>query len=39
MARLNGRPVLRSVLRQLTVGLLAAGATFVLGTVFGVAVE
>jgi VIT1/CCC1 family predicted Fe2+/Mn2+ transporter len=39
MARLNGRPVLRSVLRQLTVGVLAAGATFVLGTVFGVAVE
>ena len=39
MARLNGRPVLRSVVRQVTVGVLAAGATFLLGTVFGVALE
>ena len=39
MARLNGRPVLRSVVRQVTVGVVAAGATFLLGTVFGVAIE
>ena len=39
MARINGRPVLRSVVRQVTVGVLAAGATFLLGTVFGVALE
>ncbi len=39
MARLNGRPVARSVVRQLTVGVLAAGATYLLGTLFGVALE
>ncbi len=39
MARLNGRPVLRSVVRQVTVGVLAAGATFLLGALFGVALE
>ena len=39
MARLNGRPVARSVARQLTVGVLAAGATYLLGTLFGVALE
>jgi len=39
MARLNGRPVLPSVVRQVVVGVLAAGATFLLGTVFGVALE
>jgi VIT1/CCC1 family predicted Fe2+/Mn2+ transporter/rubrerythrin len=39
MARLNGRPVLRSVVRQVTVGALAAGATYLLGTLFGVALE
>jgi VIT1/CCC1 family predicted Fe2+/Mn2+ transporter len=39
MARLNGRPVPRSVLRQVTVGVLAAGATYVLGALFGVALE
>jgi VIT1/CCC1 family predicted Fe2+/Mn2+ transporter len=39
MARINGRPVLRSVVRQVTVGVLAAGATFVLGALFGVALE
>ena len=39
MARLNGRPVSRSVVRQVTVGVLAAGATYLLGMVFGVALE
>src|SRR5919107_640916 len=39
MARLNGRPVRRSVLRQVTVGVLAAGATYALGALFGVALE
>ena len=39
MARINGRPVLRSVVRQVVVGVLAAGATFLLGTAFGVALE
>ncbi len=39
MARINGRSVLRSVVRQVTVGVLAAGATFLLGTAFGVALE
>jgi vacuolar iron transporter family protein len=39
MARVNGRPVLRSVVRQVTVGTVAAGATYLLGTVFGVALE
>jgi VIT1/CCC1 family predicted Fe2+/Mn2+ transporter len=39
MARVNGRPVLRSVVRQVAVGVLAAGATFALGAVFGVALE
>ncbi len=39
MARINGRPVLRSVVRQVTVGVLAAGATYLLGAVFGVALD
>ena len=39
MARINGRPLTRSVVRQVTVGVLAAGATYLLGTVFGVALE
>lgn len=39
MARINGRPVVRSVVRQVGVGVIAAGATFVLGAVFGVALE
>jgi VIT1/CCC1 family predicted Fe2+/Mn2+ transporter len=36
MARLTGRPVVRGALRQLVVGGLAAGATYLLGTLFGV---
>jgi vacuolar iron transporter family protein len=39
MARLNGRPVARSVVRQVTVGVLAAGATYLLGALFGIALE
>ena len=38
MARLTGRPVLRGVVRQVAVGSLAAGATYLFGTVFGVTV-
>jgi VIT1/CCC1 family predicted Fe2+/Mn2+ transporter len=36
MARLTGRPILRGVLRQVAVGALAAGATYLLGSLFGV---
>ncbi len=35
MANLNGRPVLRSVVRQLVVGVAAAGTTYLLGTLLG----
>lgn len=38
MARVNGRPVLRGVLRQVAVGSLAAGATYLFGVLFGVTV-
>jgi VIT1/CCC1 family predicted Fe2+/Mn2+ transporter len=36
MARLNGRPLLGGIVRQVVVGALAAGATYLLGTLFGV---
>jgi vacuolar iron transporter family protein len=36
MARLTARPLVRGIVRQLVVGALAAGATYLLGTVFGV---
>ncbi|HET6561978.1 MAG TPA: VIT1/CCC1 transporter family protein [Marmoricola sp.] len=36
MARLNGRPLLGGIVRQVTVGAVAAGATYLLGTLFGV---
>lgn len=36
MAKLNGRPVGRVVLRQVCVGVLAAGATYLLGSALGV---
>lgn len=36
IARLTGRPLLRGVVRQVAVGALAAGATYLFGTVFGV---
>jgi vacuolar iron transporter family protein len=39
MARLNGRPVVRGVVRQMTVGALAAGATYLFGTLFGVTIS
>lgn len=35
MARLNGRSVLRSVLRQIVVGVAAAGTTYLVGTLIG----
>lgn len=38
MARLTGRPVLRGIVRQLAVGSLAAGATYLFGVLFGVTV-
>lgn len=38
MARLTGRPVLRGIVRQLAVGSLAAGATYLFGALFGVTV-
>lgn len=38
MARLNGRPVAGGVVRQVGVGVLAAGATYLFGTIFGVTV-
>ena len=38
MARVNGRPLPGGILRQVTVGVVAAGATYLLGRVFGVAV-
>ncbi len=38
MARLNGRPPARGVVRQLVVGVGAAGATYLFGTLFGVTV-
>ncbi len=38
MARLNGRPLLGGIVRQVLVGALAAGATYLLGAVFGVSV-
>lgn len=36
MARLNGRPLLGAVARQVTVGVVAAGATYLLGSLLGV---
>jgi vacuolar iron transporter family protein len=36
MARLNGRPPARGIARQLAVGIAAAGATYLFGTLFGV---
>lgn len=36
MARLNGRPIAASVLRQVVIGLLAAGTTYVLGSLLSV---
>ncbi|MGH8961644.1 MAG: VIT1/CCC1 transporter family protein [Jatrophihabitantaceae bacterium] len=39
MARLNGRPLGRVVARQVTVGVLAAGATFLLGSLLGISVS
>jgi vacuolar iron transporter family protein len=36
MARITARPMARGILRQLVVGGLAAGATYLLGTIFGV---
>jgi VIT1/CCC1 family predicted Fe2+/Mn2+ transporter len=36
MARLNGRPLLGGIVRQVVVGALAAGATYLLGALFGV---
>lgn len=38
MARLNRRPLVRGVVRQMTVGALAAGATYLFGTLFGVTI-
>jgi VIT1/CCC1 family predicted Fe2+/Mn2+ transporter len=38
MARLNGRPPTRGMARQLAVGVAAAGATYIFGTLFGVTV-
>ena len=38
MARLNGRRPARGVVRQLAVGVAAAGATYLFGTLFGVTV-
>ena len=38
MARLNGRPPAPGIARQLVVGVAAAGATYVFGTLFGVTV-
>jgi VIT1/CCC1 family predicted Fe2+/Mn2+ transporter len=38
MARLNGRPPARGIARQLVVGVAAAGATYLFGTLFGVTV-
>ena len=36
MARINGRPLLGGIVRQVLVGALAAGATYLLGSLFGV---
>jgi VIT1/CCC1 family predicted Fe2+/Mn2+ transporter/rubrerythrin len=36
MAGLNGRPLLGGIVRQVVVGALAAGATYLLGALFGV---
>jgi VIT1/CCC1 family predicted Fe2+/Mn2+ transporter len=38
MARLNGRPPARGIVRQLAVGVAAAGATYLFGALFGVTV-
>ena len=38
MARLNGRPPARGIVRQVSVGVAAAGATYLFGTLFGVTV-
>ncbi len=38
MARLTGRPLLRGIVRQVSVGGLAAAATYLLGVLFGVSV-
>jgi VIT1/CCC1 family predicted Fe2+/Mn2+ transporter len=38
MARITGRPMLRGILRQVAVGVLAGGATYLFGTLFGVTV-
>jgi len=37
MARVNGRPLPGGIARQVTVGVVAAGATYLLGRLFGVA--
>jgi vacuolar iron transporter family protein len=39
MAKLTGRPVLRGIVRQVAVGSLAAGATYLFGMLFGVTVS
>lgn len=39
MARLNGRPVASSVLRQVVIGLLAAGTTYIVGSLLGVSLS
>ena len=36
MARLNGRPLPGGIVRQVLVGALAAGATYLFGSLFGV---
>ncbi len=38
MSRITGRPVVRGIARQLAVGALAAGATYLFGAIFGVTV-
>src|SRR5690606_22261339 len=37
MARLNGRPMLPAMVRQVVVGVAAAGTTFILGSLIGTA--
>jgi VIT1/CCC1 family predicted Fe2+/Mn2+ transporter len=39
MARLNGRPIGRVVVRQVIVGVVAAGATYLLGHLLGISVS
>jgi VIT1/CCC1 family predicted Fe2+/Mn2+ transporter len=39
MARLNGRPLLQSIARQIVVGVAAAGTTYLLGTLIGVTLD